>query len=206
MRCRSSRLLLRTWTLLDWCTGEVLDSHQIIKVADTEGPKVLYPDHLDVSTDIWKCEGRWEVPPAWIVDNCSNEVHYSVRVDNGTVLGNETTGFIVVNLPLGIQNAYIVAEDCCGNITEKLVVINVVDDIAPTAVCDQKTVVSITGNLSPGQNFAKIYAETFNDGSHDNCAPHLFFKVLRMDEMDGTPHGTSKPSTVCNGADFLQLH
>ena len=192
--------LLRTWTLLDWCTGEVLDSHQIIKVADTEGPKVLYPDHLDVSTDIWKCEGRWEVPPAWIVDNCSNEVHYSVRVDNGTVLGNETAGFIVVNLPLGIQNAYIVAEDCCGNITEKLVVINVVDDIAPTAVCDQKTVVSITGNLSPGQNFAKIYAETFNDGSHDNCAPHLFFKVLRMDEMDGTPHGTSKPSTVCNGA------
>ncbi len=192
--------LLRQWTMLDWCTGAVLDSNQIIKVMDSKGPEILYPDNLNVSTDIWKCEGRWEVPPAWIVDNCSNEVHYSVRVENGTVLGNETTGFIVVNLPLGIQNAYIVAEDCCGNITEKLVVINVVDDVAPTAVCDQKTVVSITGNLSPGQNYAKIYAETFNDGSHDNCAQHLFFKVLRMDEMDGTPHGTSKSSTVCNGA------
>lgn len=192
--------LLRKWTLLDWCTGAVLDSNQIIKVMDTIGPKVLYPDSLNVSTDVWKCEGRWEVPPAWIVDNCSNEVHYSVRVTSGTVLGNEISGFIVVNLPLGIQNAYILAEDCCGNITEKKVVINVVDDIAPTAVCDQKTVVTLTGNLSPGLNYSKIYAESFDNGSHDNCAQHLFFKVIRMDELDGTPNGTSKPTTICAGA------
>lgn len=130
--------LLRTWTMLDWCTGSIREHNQIIKVIDNEGPRVLYPDSLVVSSDAWKCEGRWEVSPAWVQDNCSNEVHYTVRVENGTVLGNENTGYIVVNLPLGIQNAYIVAEDCCGNVTEKLLKINVQDNTPPVAVCDQK--------------------------------------------------------------------
>ncbi|NOT37150.1 MAG: T9SS type A sorting domain-containing protein [Saprospiraceae bacterium] len=190
--------LLRTWTMLDWCTGEVREHNQIIKVMDTKGPEVLYPDHVDVNTDIWKCEGRWEVPPAWVKDNCSEEVHYTVRVENGTVLGNENSGYVVVNLPLGIQNAYIVAEDCCGNVTEKLIYLNVEDRTPPVAVCDQKTTVTITGNQTPGSNYAKVFATTFDDGSHDNCAPHLYFKVIRMDELAGTNNGSTKESTVCN--------
>jgi hypothetical protein len=51
--------------------------------------------------------GRWEVPPAWIIDNCSNEVHYTVQVEQGTVLGDETSGYVVVNMPEGIQIGYI---------------------------------------------------------------------------------------------------
>ena len=192
--------ILRTWTMLDWCTGEVREHSQIIKVMDNEGPKILYPDEVEVSTDIWKCEGRWEVPPVWVSDNCSSEVHYSVRVDNGTVLGNETSGYVVVNLPLGIQNAYIVAEDCCGNVTEKLIVLNVLDKTPPVAVCDQKTTVTITGNQNPGDNYAKVNASTFDDGSFDNCAPHVFFKVIRMDELAGTNNGSTKESLVCNHA------
>ncbi len=192
--------LLRTWTMLDWCTGAVREHNQIIKVVDAEGPQILYPDNIIVSTDPWRCEGRWDVSPAWVKDNCSNDVHYSIRVDNGTVLGNERTGYIVVNLPLGIQNAYIVAEDCCGNVTEKLVTLDVQDNTPPVPVCDQKTVVSITGNLSPGENLAKIFAETFDDGSFDNCAQHLYYKVIRMDELDGTNNGSNKESTVCNRA------
>ncbi|HRI01899.1 MAG TPA: cohesin domain-containing protein [Saprospiraceae bacterium] len=192
--------VLRQWLVLDWCTGGTRSYDQIIKVVDDKGPQVLYPDSLVVNTDVWKCEGRWEVPQAWVVDNCSSEVHYSIKVDDGTVLGNETSGYIVVNLPLGIQNAYIVAEDCCGNVTEKLVRINVIDANPPIAVCDQKTVVTITGTQSPGQNFAKINAETFDDGSFDNCANHIYFKAIRMDELDGTTHGTTKESGVCNKA------
>ncbi|MCC6816318.1 MAG: T9SS type A sorting domain-containing protein [Saprospiraceae bacterium] len=190
--------LLRTWTMLDWCTGEVREHNQIIKVMDQEGPEILYPDHVDVNTDIWKCEGRWEVPPAWVKDNCSEEVHYTVRVDDGTVLGNENSGYVVVNLPLGIQNAYIVAEDCCGNVTEKLIVLNVEDRTPPVAVCDQKTTVTITGNQNPSNNYAKVFATTFDDGSHDNCAQHLYFKVIRMDELGGTNNGSTTESTVCN--------
>ena len=192
--------LLRTWTLLDWCTGEIDEYSQIIKVIDDEGPNVLYPDNLIVNTDPWKCEGRWDVPPAYVVDNCSSEVHYTIRVENGTVLGNENTGYIVVNLPLGIQNAYIVAEDCCGNVTEKLIVIDVQDNTPPNAVCIQKTTVTIGGTQSPGENLAKVFASSFDNGSFDNCAPHIYFKAIRMDELDGTNNGSTKESTVCNKA------
>ncbi len=192
--------LLRVWTLLDWCTGEVRDSNQIIKVMDQTPPQVLYPDNLVINTDPWRCEGRWDVAPAWIVDNCSNELHYTIRVENGTVLGNDVQGYVVVNLPLGIQNAYIVAEDCCGNITERKVVLDVQDNTPPNAVCDQKTVVTITGTQSPGENTAKVYAETFDDGSFDNCSPHLFFKVIRMEELLGTNNGSTKDNiALCNG-------
>lgn len=192
--------ILRVWTLLDWCTGEVKDTNQIIKVMDLVPPSILYPDSLVINTDPWRCEGRWDVAPAWVVDNCSNEVHYSIRVDNGTVLGNDVQGYVVVNLPLGIQNAYIVAEDCCGNITERRVVLDVQDNTPPTAVCDQKTVVTITGTQSPGENTAKVFASTFDDGSFDNCSHHLFFKVIRMEELLGTNNGsTNDNSSTCNG-------
>ncbi|HEX5626338.1 MAG TPA: hypothetical protein VFX48_09995, partial [Saprospiraceae bacterium] len=192
--------VLRTWTLLDWCTGEVREFSQIIKVLDSEGPNVLYPDSLIVTTDPWRCEGRWDVAPAFILDNCSNDVHYTIRVENGTVLGNTVSGYVVVNLPLGIQNAYIVAEDCCGNITERLVVLDVQDNTPPNAVCDQKTVVTIAGSQSPGENTAKVFAETFDDGSFDNCNPHLYFKAIRMDELLGTNNGSNKNNTdFCNG-------
>ncbi|MEI2693768.1 MAG: T9SS type A sorting domain-containing protein [Saprospiraceae bacterium] len=192
--------VLRVWTLLNWCTGEVKDTNQIIKVMDNVPPKILYPDSLVVSTDPWRCEGRWDVAPAWLADNCSNEIHYTIRVEDGTVLGNDKSGYVVVNLPLGIQNAYIVAEDCCGNVTERRIVLDVQDNTPPNAVCDQKTVVTISGTQSPGDNTAKVFAETFDDGSFDNCSAHLSFKVIRMDELLGTNNGSTKDNTAtCNG-------
>ncbi|MBK9377271.1 MAG: hypothetical protein IPM86_02915 [Saprospiraceae bacterium] len=60
-----------------------------------------------------------EVPPAWLVDNCSNEIHYTVEVEDGTVIGNDESGYVVTGLPRGIQNAYIVAEDCCEQYHEE---------------------------------------------------------------------------------------
>ncbi|MBK9107884.1 MAG: T9SS type A sorting domain-containing protein [Saprospiraceae bacterium] len=183
--------LLRKWTVLDWCTSVIGGTNQIIKVADSEGPKVLYPDTVIVNMEVWTCTGRWEVPPAWLVDNCSNEIHYTVEVENGTVLGNETSGYVVVDMPMGIQEGYIIAEDCCGNITKKRLALNVQDNVPPIAVCEQRTVVSINGNQSPGENFAKVFAESFDQGSFDNCAPHIFFKVIRMNHLRGTNNGSN---------------
>ncbi len=183
--------IIRQWTVMDWCTSELGGVNQIIKVADAEGPKILYPDTVIVNMEVWTCTGRWEVPPAWLIDNCSNEIHYTVEVEAGTVLGNEVSGYVVVDMPMGIQNGYVVAEDCCGNITKKRIALNVQDNVPPVAVCEQKTVVSINGNQSPGENFAKIFAESFDQGSFDNCAPHIFFKVIRMEHLRGTNNGSN---------------
>ncbi|NOT36065.1 MAG: HYR domain-containing protein, partial [Saprospiraceae bacterium] len=177
--------LLRKWTVLDWCTGTLGGHNQIIKVGDIEGPQVLYPDSARINMESYSCSGRWEVPPAWLIDNCSNEIHYSVEVQQGTILGNETSGYVVINMPEGIQIGYIVATDCCGNITKKRVVLNVVDRVPPTAVCRTSTVVGINGNQSPGENVARVCAEAFDEGSYDNCSPHVWFKVIRMAELLG---------------------
>jgi hypothetical protein len=195
--------VLRQWTVLDWCTSALGGHNQIIKVADAVGPQILYPDTLNVNMESHSCLGRWEVSPAWLIDNCSNEIHYTVSVDDGVVLGNETSGYVVVNMPQGIQNGFIIAEDCCGNVTKKRIALNVADNTPPNAVCEARTVVSITGNQTPGNNYAKIFASSFNQGSFDNCAPHVFFKAIRMEQLRGTNNGsnTAQPDngTNCTG-------
>jgi hypothetical protein len=192
--------VLRQWTVMDWCSSIVGGHNQIIKVADSEGPQVLYPDSARVNMESYACIGRWEVPPAWIIDNCSNEVHYSVQVEQGIVLGDETSGYVVVNMPEGIQTGYIIATDCCGNITKKRVVLNVVDRVPPQAICRSITTVSINGNQTPGSNLAKVCAESFDEGSFDNCQPHIYFKVIRMAELLGTNNGSNSNNVVaCSG-------
>jgi len=192
--------VLRQWTVMDWCTSQVGGHNQIIKVIDDEGPQVLYPDSARVNMESWTCTGRWEVPAPWILDNCSNEVHYTVEVDNGTVLGDETAGFVVLDMPEGIYNGYIVATDCCGNITKKRIVLNVIDRVPPQAVCRTATVVSLNGNQSPLTNYARLHAEDLDEGSFDNCQPHVYFKVIRMAELLGTNNGSNSNNVVaCQG-------
>ncbi|MBL0238528.1 MAG: hypothetical protein IPQ02_18515 [Saprospiraceae bacterium] len=65
------------------------------------------------------------------------------------------------------------ATDCCGNISKKLVKLNVIDRTPPQAVCRTATVVSLNGNQNPGTNYASVFAESFDEGSFDNCQPHL---------------------------------
>ncbi|MBK7244875.1 MAG: HYR domain-containing protein [Saprospiraceae bacterium] len=192
--------VLRQWTVLDWCTSQVGGHNQIIKVIDQEGPQVLYPDSTRVNMETWTCTGRWEVPKPWLLDNCSEELHYSVEVENGTVLGDEIAGFVVIDLPEGIQYGYIIAVDCCGNITKKRVVLNVLDKTPPQAVCRTRTVVSLNGNQEPGTNYARLYAKDLNEGSFDNCQPHVWYKVIRMAELLGTNSGSNSNNVVaCTG-------
>ena len=194
--------VLRQWTVLDWCTSTVGGYNQVIKVMDSEGPEVQYPDEIDVGMDAWSCVGRWQVPAPWLTDNCSNDIHYTVDVKDALVLGNEENGYIVLGLTPGQHTAYIEAYDCCGNRTVHEVTLNVIDDVPPTAVCDAHTVVSLTGSQTPGTNFTKIYAETFDDGSHDNCSEEVWFKVIRMDALRGTVHGSfADNSDLCSGID-----
>jgi len=192
--------VLRQWTVMDWCTSIIGGHNQIIKVADVEGPEILYPDSARVNMESFSCFGRWEVPPAWLIDNCSNEIHYTVEVEQGFVLGNETSGYVVVNMPEGIQNGYIIAEDCCGNITRKRVILNVVDRVPPQPICRTATTVSLNGNQNPGQNVIRVFAKDLDEGSYDNCQPHVFFKVIRMAELLGTNNGSNSNNTVaCSG-------
>ena len=65
--------IIRSWTVLDWCTGTVYDTTQLIKIVDDEGPQIADIDDITVSTDVWRCEVDWLAPEPWLMDNCSSE-------------------------------------------------------------------------------------------------------------------------------------
>lgn len=183
-------IIHRVWQIFDTCLPGFIFHTQVIKVRDDEGPSILYPDSLVVSVDLTTCLGRWDVFPAWVLDNCSNEIHYTVEVEDGFILGNEVSGYVVVNMPIGRQIGKIIAEDCCGNITEKKLILLVENNTPPNIRCRPKLNVSITGNSSPGQNFAMVAAEDFLE-SINGCPNSLYFKVIRLDQMKGTKNGSS---------------
>lgn len=191
--------ILRTWTLLDWCTSQIRTHTQIIEVKDDEGPEITYPDSIDILASSHSCTAFWEVKDVWLKDQCSVELHYTINAPTGNVLGDEEHGYIVTDLSIGYHEVEIVAEDCCGNISNKVIHVRVVDKTPPTAICQTKTITSISAGGSPSENIAKINVESFDDGSFDNCATHVFFKAIRMDELAGTFNGSNNNSNVCAG-------
>ena len=193
--------ILRKWVILDWCTGEVEEEFQVIKVLDKEGPEITYPDEIEVGMSSGDCYGIWNVTPPWITDNCSEEVHYEVLTNAGTILGNETIGFTVINLPAGEHYAEIRAYDCCGQVSIHEIRLIVEDNVPPVAVCDDRTIISLTGNPANGFDQTKLCAESLDNGSYDNCA-EVHFKVIRMDALLGTANGSFADNTEeCGGAD-----
>ncbi|MDX1684040.1 MAG: cohesin domain-containing protein [Saprospiraceae bacterium] len=192
--------ILRQWTVFDWCTGEVGGHNQIIKVLDKEGPEILAPDEIEVGTDPWFCLGRFDVPAPWIIDNCSNDVDYRVTTKYGNVFGNADQGYIVTDIPIGSWPLYIEAFDCCGNRTVDSIIMNVEDNTPPVCIAEDRVQLSLSGNQSPGTNFAAICAEDLNKASYDNCTEWLWYKMIRMDELLGTVNGSFADNTVgCGG-------
>jgi hypothetical protein len=192
--------ILRQWTLIDWCTGEVGGHDQIIKVLDDEGPQIVVPDVLEVGTDAWKCEGIVPIPAPWIVDNCSNDVTYDIVVKTGTVLGDAETGYTVVGLELGEHTLYYQAYDCCGNRGIDSTTLIVADNTPPVCISEDRVQLSLTGNQTPGTNYSSVCAVDLDQASYDNCTEWVWFKTIRMDELLGTVNGSFADNTAgCGG-------
>ncbi len=193
--------ILRRWIVLDWCSSEVKEYNQIIKVVDTTGPTTVVPDEITLGTDVWKCSATFNVPDPDATDNCSKEVHYTVFSADGTLLGSEASGYIVADLGLGTHNVIIKTSDCCGNHTLDTIKVTVIDDKPPHPVCDKHTVVSLISGNGAGDNISKVYARTFDDGSYDNCNDSVWFKVIRMEDLKGTNDGSyTDNKESCDGA------
>ncbi len=208
--------ILRKWTILDWCTGEVEFHNQTIKVEDDMGPEINDLEDLTISSDVWRCGADWIATEAWLDDNCPTEYVDPVSgevipLNNGpfTYTITSTGGdvefvngrWVIRNLLPGCYDVTYTASDCCGNITEEIIELCVIDDVPPVAVCDQHTVVSMTrtGNISSNNlGFTKVFAHTFDDGSFDNCSNEVWFKAVRMNEYDSNGNGKT-PETVPQG-------
>lgn len=201
--CPNSYKLLRKWTILDWCSTEIRTKYQIIKVVDDEAPVVTCPADMTSSlapvlvaailtADPYTCTATWNVRPPVTISDC-NTTTWTVRVKKADSFGNDpgdsvpfvtqdgeiqVTGtypnFIIRGLPLGRTWIQYLVTDACGNIGECRTEVDVFDTTPPVAVCDEFTVVTLSNN-----GWAHVFAESFDDGSHDNCTD-VTFDVRRM--------------------------
>lgn len=153
----SSYQILRTWTVIDYCSSDFTLGVQIIKVLDATAPVISCPADITVGTSSISCDATVNLPPASGTDDCS-----SFTISPSWNFGTGHGPFL--NIPIGEHQVTYTAEDECGNIAQCTMTVTVIDDVAPTPICDFITQVDLTNGGT-----AIAFVESFNDGSHDNC-------------------------------------
>ena len=190
--CPGEFKVLRTWTIVDWCTGDIETYTQIIKLI---GPELLVicPDDGAIGyTNHYGCVGDIVIdPPTTNKDFLCSALRYTVGYlladENGeaptngiyTPVGYDVSiedQILVSGLGLGKNWIKYTVFDQCGRIENCFTEVVIHDNVPPNPVCDEFTVVSLTS-----LGWAKIFAETFNAGSFDNCGDITYY-VRRMDD------------------------
>lgn len=191
--------ILRKWLVTDWCTSEIFDTNQVIVVMDTTDPAVAaIPDQV-YSAGLNECGGNIILPIPAVTD-CSTwtyAVAYQLADKNGNqppapepyitdarVKKNADGSYSLLDLPGGPTWVKYTIIDACDNRTEIFFKITIVDQQKPNAICDREVVVALD---EYGKGYA--LAETFDDGSWDNCGP-VTFKARRGANSCGFPANT----------------
>ncbi len=174
-QCGGAFTILRKWKVIDCCTNQILNHTQTIKVQDVTPPAIVCMDTLVMGTNGPGCAATFLLPPVQASDNCSSPLTYRTILPGQVINGN---GGMVFALPLGQYTVTYEVKDACQNIATCNVVLIVKDNVAPVAICDETTVVSLNAN-----GLATVAAKVFDDGSYDTCCP-VTFEVKRMEEPE----------------------
>lgn len=162
--------ITRTYKVQDDC-GNMFTYVQTINVSDNTGPVITAPANYNVSAGP-NCSTNVTFPAVTVSDNCAGNAYLSTSFD----VINNITGLSVNSgtglNPSGVYNAgaytvFFSAADPCGKLGFASTTFNVVDNVAPTAICQAGTIqVSI-----PPTGTATLLASQVNNGSYDNCTP-----------------------------------
>jgi len=185
----SSYRIIRTWTIFDWCSGDVRKHIQIIEVLDREGPSItLRTGDINIEADDHSCTGLYDLTPDVIYsDNCSGIQSTTLRIFENDITGNLlytiTDGdYSGLSFDESVTKILIdfVARDSCDRQNEDQVMrnIKITDNVMPVPSCDENTTISIGSN---GWAVANWHA--FDDQSWDNCGIDRIC-VTRMDDLD----------------------
>ncbi len=194
--CGDNFKILRTWTVIDWCTGQVItgnssgeDNVQFIEVRDNEGPVLnVQSFELPANNDgvhSQACTSTELLLPPVVSDNCSNyTIQIFTSVGEAIYIGQDGAqgGFIPApGLPTGTHIVKYTAIDDCNNVTEFDVEITIVDNKAPEAICDFLTDVNLGSTT-----LSLVAADIFDDGSVDNCCIDRF-EVKKLEDACNVP-------------------
>ncbi len=158
--------VLRTWTVLDNCTNEVVTYTQHIMVHDTTDPLITCPPTITVGTGSATCSADFILPQPTVSDNCTATGDL-ILTATGSWGGSGFGPFF--NVAAGSYVVTYQVTDLCGNTSFCQVDLNVVDDDVPTAICKEFTVITV-----PATGLAVMPAVNLDNGSYDNCVPVEF--------------------------------
>jgi len=177
------------YEVFDWCanTSFPLDTI-LVYVGDTEAPTIQKNrDSITISTGPFDCTGVIDVSVSalrdaygWRFSDCGT-VNRNIRVASYLPIGGvpgfpspdsswqevnyPRTSNMISGIPVGRHALYMDLDDGCGNQSADTLYFDMVDQVAPRAVCVDDLQVS----LSTG-GFARAFAEEINEGSGDNCS------------------------------------
>ncbi len=199
--CPGSYRVQRTWAILDWCSGQIFDTIQIIDIEDKTGPVFQScPPDVTVSATTTNCLADVDLPDLVVADACSylSDVKAFWKINNvADTLTATLTDFpgndmslpdtlaqfgVASGFPSGIFGVSYVATDNCGNTSKCDFALHVWDSVPPVASCLDFIEIVFSGTTG----LATIDAETLNNGSHDDCGT-LTFKVRRLDDSPCVP-------------------
>lgn len=175
--CGASYTVKREWSLVDWCTSEIIEYTQIINVEDNEPPVIDCQAAFEYPSDFGDCGADVHLTPPAAYDDCgSYPLTYVLKLEGHEVL--PVNGEYILP-PLGLGEYVITWEvrDDCGNLATCTSTMELFDSTPPTAYCDAHTVIAIN-NQDP-MGVALLPATTLDDGSFDNCGP-VTFRARRM--------------------------
>ncbi|MFT6808641.1 MAG: hypothetical protein ACJA01_001867, partial [Saprospiraceae bacterium] len=206
----SSYRIIRTWTIFDWCTGDVIRHIQIIEVLDREGPSItLSPVDINIEADDHSCTGLYDLTPDVIYsDNCSGIQSTTLRIFENDITGNLlytiTDGdYSGLSFDESVTKILIdfVVRDSCNRQNEDQVMrnITITDNVMPVPACDENTTISIGAN---GWAVANWHA--FDDQSWDNCGIDRIC-VTRMDDLDAFETLDGDNNNLVNFTQFKEV-
>lgn len=187
--CGESFKIFRTWTVYDWCDGQLVligILPQVIQVGDTQAPTILTPLSYQVSGGASQgCKVNVTFNRPEVEDDCKGVV--TLRIKIGTLERDfQSSTLVMPDIPVDEEvTIELIARDACGNIARQTKKETFEDSVPPTVICEAKRVVAVGLTCE-----AIVQAESFNDGSFDNCG-QITFAVARM-EAGGTIPASEK--------------
>ncbi|MEY3051929.1 MAG: hypothetical protein RLY31_1714 [Bacteroidota bacterium] len=174
--CGETYAVLRRWIVLDWCSGALIQTVQLIRISDDVPPTVSCPDTIVVSTNGPGCTATFLLPSCAAEDACGGVVNIRTLLPGLLLPSN---GGLLTAWPAGSYEVNYLATDACQNTGVCNSYLQVRDEQPPVAVCDGAMVVSL-GTLG----YSEVSAALFDDGSEDDCCA-VAFSGRRMDDTTG---------------------
>ena len=173
--CGNGIRIVRNWVIIDWCSDDVRQMIQTIRIEDEEAPEIIIPlEDIEIDSDPFICGGTSiDLPlPNFTdcnVDEVIVEIIYETYDEAGQLVrrNNGSSLFIDEILTVDVVSTFeveYVLTDPCGNVSRDTLQLTISDNEPPVAVCDDFTIISVGGN-----GVSLVRAETFDDLSVDNC-------------------------------------